>query len=95
MNWKKPNLCSCGFEIGGQSIPKTKTELHNNPLSVILYENTLGTLKPVKLISNDDRQFVFTNDSEKICYAKNWTLEAAIKHGTYWQNLHAKALRLK
>ena len=71
VNWKKPNLCSCGFEIGGQSIPKTKTELHNNPLSVILYENTLGTLKPVKLISNDDRQFVFTNDSEKICYAKN------------------------
>ena len=24
-----------------------------------------------------------------------WTLEAAIKHGTYWQNLHAKTLRLK
>ena len=71
VNWKKPNLCSCGFELGDQSIPKIKTELHNNLLSVIVYENTLGALKPVKLTSNDDRQFVFTNDSEKICYAKN------------------------
>ena len=71
VNWKKPNRCSCGYELGGKLILTIKTVSHNNPLSVIVYENTLGTLKSVKLTPNDNRQFVFTNDSEKICYAKN------------------------
>ena len=71
-NWKKPTHCSCGYKLGGKSIPKIKTESHNNPLSVIVYENTLGTLKSVKLPPSDDRQFVFTNDSEKIFYTKNY-----------------------
>ena len=71
VNWKKPNRCSCGYELVGKSILKIKTVSHNNPLRVIVYENTLGTLKPVKLTPNDDRQFLFTNDNEKICYAKS------------------------
>ena len=71
VNWKKPNRCSCGYKLGGKSILTIKTVSHNNPLSVIVYENTLGTLKSVKLTPNDNRQFVFTNDNEKICYAKN------------------------
>ena len=60
-----------GCELGGKSILKTLTGSHNNPLSVIVYVNTLGTLKSVKLTPNDDWQLVFTNDNEKICYAKN------------------------
>ena len=48
LNLKKQNRCSCGYKLGGKSIPKIKTKLHNNPLSVIVYENTLGTF--VKLI---------------------------------------------
>ena len=59
-----------GYELGGRSIPKIKTESNNNPLSVIVYENTLVTLNSVQLTPNDDWQFVFTNDNEKICYAK-------------------------
>ena len=71
VNWRKPNRCSCGYKVGGKWIPKMKNVSHNNPLSVIVYGNTLRTLKSVKLIPNDDRQFVFTNENEKTCYAKN------------------------
>ena len=71
VNWRKPNRCSCGYKVGGKWIPKMKNVSHNNLLSVIVYGNTLRTLKSVKLIPNDDRQFVFTNENEKTCYAKN------------------------
>ena len=71
VNWRKPNRCSSGYKVGGKWIPKIKNVSHNNPLSVIVYENTLGTLKSVKLTPNDDWQSVFTNENEKTCYAKN------------------------
>ena len=68
---RKPKFCDCGFDLGGSFVKKDSKSIVRAPSSVAVYENSCGTLRSVKLTPKDERQFAFTNQNDRICFAKN------------------------
>jgi len=70
-NRKKPKHCACGNFLGGSFVEKPKKAKEVQPVCVAIFTNQQhGKLSSVRVTPKGDRQFTFTKDEQKICYAK-------------------------
>ena len=69
-NRTKPKFCECGYELGGNFVPKAKKKKEKPcPPSVEIWKFENRSFYSVKLTPGDDRNFVLTeSDNQSICY---------------------------
>jgi len=67
-NRSKPEFCECGNSLGGTHQPKVKKEKIAS--SVKLYDNGTTIISSVRVSPNDDRNFVFVSEDERICHVQ-------------------------
>ena len=69
-NRKKPKLCVCGNELGGNFAEKPVTPTFPEPSSVCIHNNLQdGKLLSVKITPQGDRRFCFIKNDYRICYS--------------------------
>ena len=96
-NRKKPKLCACGNDLGGNFVEKPVIPTFPEPSSVCIHNNLEeGKLLSVKITPQGDRRFCYIKGDYHICYStKCLQYRASLVVGGKVSEFHCEHMKAK